>query len=90
MTENKISGNNKTKKEEPKKKELLELVASVQRAGEERGKRIYFDSRSMEEIKEKCGDDFFLFTERTLLVFIDPVDERIILTPLKGIHKKYL
>ena len=71
-------------------KDIIELVASVQRAGEERGKRIYFDSKSIEEIKEKCGDDFFLFTERTLLAFVSPAEEKITLTSLKGIHKKFL
>jgi len=78
--------------EEPagKGKEIIELIASVQRAGNERGRRIYFDSKSMEEVKKKCGDDFFLLTERTLLVFIDPSEEKITLTSLKGIHKKYL
>ncbi len=44
----------------------------------------------IEEIREKCGDDFFLFNERTLLAFIDPSEEKITLTSLKGIHKKYL
>ena len=73
-----------------KEKEVIELVASVQRAGEERGKRIYFDSKSIEEMRKKCGDDFFLFTERTLLAFVDPAEEKITLTPLKGIHKKFL
>lgn len=72
------------------RKEVIELIASVQRAGNERGKRIYFDSKSMEEVRKKCGDDFFLLTERTLLVFIDPSEEKITLTSLKGIHKKYL
>ncbi len=75
---------------EGKGEEVIELVVSVQRAGNERGKRIYFDSKSIEEIREKCGDDFFLLTERTLLVFIDPAEEKITLTSLKGIHKKYL
>lgn len=78
------------REEEPKEKRIIELVASVQRAGNERGKRIYFDSKSIEEIREKCGDDFFLFTERTLLAFVDPAEEKITLTSLKGIHKKYL
>ncbi len=72
------------------RKEVIELIASVQRAGNERGKRIYFDSKSMEEVRKKCGDDFFLLTERTLLVFIDPSEEKITLTTLKGVHKKYL
>jgi len=76
--------------EEPDEGDVIELIASVQRAGEERGKRIYFDSKSMEKIKEKCGDDFFLFTERTLLAFVDPVGEKITLTPLKGVYKKFL
>jgi hypothetical protein len=75
---------------EPEEKKIIELVASVQRAGNERGKRIYFDSKSIEEIKEKCGDDFFLFTERTLLAFVDPSEEKITLTSLKGVYKKYL
>ena len=75
---------------EPKEKKIIELIASVQRAGDERGKRIYFDSKSIEEIKEKCGDDFFLFTERTLLAFVDPAEEKITLTSLKGVYKKYL
>ena len=75
---------------EPEEKKIIELVASVQRAGNERGKRIYFDSKSIEEIKEKCGDDFFLLTERTLLAFVDPSEEKITLTSLKGVYKKYL
>jgi len=29
--------------EEPKERRIVELIASVQRAGDERGKRIYFD-----------------------------------------------
>jgi hypothetical protein len=77
-------------KHKGEEEEVIELVASVQRVKNERGKRIYFDSKSMEEIKEKCGDDFFLLTERTLLVFIDLTEEKITLTPLKGVHKKYL
>ena len=76
--------------EEHEGKDVIELIVSVQRAGNERGKRIYFDSKSIEEIRERCGDDFFLLTERTLLVFIDPSEEKITLTSLKGIHKKYL
>jgi len=79
-----------TPEEEPKEKSIIELIASVQRAGNERGKRIYFDSKSIEEIRKKCGDDFFLFTERTLLAFVDPVGEKITLTSLKGVYKKYL
>jgi hypothetical protein len=75
---------------ELKEKSIIELIASVQRAGNERGKRIYFDSKSIEEIRKKCGDDFFLFTERTLLAFVDPVGEKITLTSLKGVYKKYL
>jgi hypothetical protein len=73
-----------------KEKKIVELIASVQRAGDERGKRIYFDSKSIEEIREKCGDDFFLLNERTLLVFVDPAEEKITLTSLKGVYKKYL
>jgi len=80
----------KENKGKQKEKEVIELVASVQRAGEERGKRIYFDSKNIEEIRKKCGDDFFLFTERTLLAFVDPAEEKITLTSLKGIHKKFL
>jgi hypothetical protein len=76
--------------EKPKEEDIIELVASVQRAGNERGKRVYFDNKSIEEIKEKCGDDFFLLTERTLLAFVDPTEEKITLTSLKGIHKKFL
>ncbi len=75
---------------EPKEEKIVELIASVQCAGTERGKRIYFDCKGVEEIKKKCGDDFFLFTERTLLAFIDPVEEKIMLTPLKGVYRKYL
>lgn len=69
---------------------IIELVVSVQQAGNERGKRVYFDSRSMEEIRAKCGDDFFLFSERTLLAFVDTADGKITLTPLKGVYKNYL
>jgi hypothetical protein len=67
---------------------ILEFAVSIQTAGKERGKRIYFDSRDIEEIKEECGEDFFLFTERTLLAFVDPSKQRITLTPIKGVHKK--
>jgi hypothetical protein len=74
----------------PKEKQVVELVASVQRAGNEKGKRIYFDSKSVEEVGEKCGDDFFLCTERTLLAFVEPSEEKITLTSLKGVYKKYL
>ena len=80
----------KEEEKEPKGERVIELIASVQRAGNERGKRIYFDSKSIEEIREKCGDDFFLLTERTLLVFVDPAEEKITFTPLKGVYKKYL
>ena len=80
----------KMAEEEPEENKIIELIASVQRAGDERGKRIYFDSKSIEEIREKCGDDFFLFTERTLLAFVDPAGENITLTSLKGVYKKYL
>jgi len=80
----------KEEEKEPKGERVIELIASVQRAGNERGKRIYFDSKSIEEIREKCGDDFFLLTERTLLVFVDPTEEKITFTPLKGVYKKYL
>ncbi len=69
---------------------IIELVVSVQQAGNERGKRVYFDSRSMGEIREKYGDDFFLFTERTLLAFVEPREKKITLTALKGVYKNYL
>jgi len=69
---------------------IIELVVSVQQAGNERGKRIYFDSKSIEEIKERCGDDFFLFNERILLAFVDSSDGKITLTSLKGVYKNYL
>ncbi|MCW3138256.1 MAG: hypothetical protein OCU20_03770 [Methanophagales archaeon] len=86
----KMADDEREKETETDDRDVIELIASVQRAGEERGKRIYFDSKSMEKIREKCGDDFFLFTERTLLAFIDPVGEKITLTPLKGVYKKFL
>ncbi|MHC1636402.1 MAG: hypothetical protein ACXQTS_07310 [Candidatus Methanospirareceae archaeon] len=78
------------KEEVEKKNEIIEVVVSVQRAGSERGKRIYFDSKSIEEIRKKCGEDFFLLTERTLIAFIDPAGQKITLTPLKGIYEKFL
>lgn len=71
------------------KGKITEVVVSVQRAGSERGKRIYFDSKSVEEIRQECGDDFFLLTERTLIAFIDPYKQKITLAPLKGIYEKY-
>ena len=70
--------------------EILEFAVSVQRAGSERGKRVYFDTKDIEEIKEKCGEDFFLLTDRTLISFVDPSNSEITLTPLKGIYKKTL
>jgi hypothetical protein len=69
---------------------IFELIVSVQQAGNERGKRIYFDSKSMEEIRAKCSDEFFLFNGRTLVAFVDPVGGKITLTSLKGIYKNYL
>ena len=69
---------------------IIELVVSVQQAGNERGKRLYFDSKSVEEIREKCGDDFFLFNERILLAFVDSADGKITVTSLKGVYKNYL
>ena len=75
---------------EQEEERVIELVVSVQKAGNERGKRVYFDSKSMEEIREKCGDDFFLFTERTLLAFVEPCEKKITLTALKGVYKNYL
>jgi hypothetical protein len=69
---------------------IVILAVSIQRAGNERGMRIYFNSRSIEEIKEECGDDFFLFNGKTLLAFIDPSQDIITLIPLKGIYKNYL
>ena len=71
-------------------KEIIELIASVQHAGNERGKRIYLDNKSIEEIRAKCGDDFFLLSEKTLLAFIDPEGEKITITSLKGLYKNYL
>jgi hypothetical protein len=70
--------------------DIIELVVSVQQAGNERGKRIYFDSKSIAEIREKCGEDFFLFNERILLAFVDSSDGKITLTSLKGVYKNYL
>ena len=69
---------------------IIELVVSVQQAGNERGKRIYFDSKSIDEIRAKCGEDFFLFNERILLAFVDSSDGKITLTSLKGVYKNYL
>jgi hypothetical protein len=69
---------------------IIELVVSVQQAGNERGKRLYFDSKSVEEIRKKCGDDFFLFNERILLAFVDSADGKITVTSLKGVYKNYL
>ncbi|HDS45497.1 MAG TPA: hypothetical protein ENN68_05315 [Methanomicrobia archaeon] len=76
--------------DEGREDRIIELIVSVQQAGNERGKRIYFDSKSMEEIKAKCGDDFFLFNGRTLLAFVDPAGGKITLKSLKGIYKNYL
>ncbi|MBN1762827.1 MAG: hypothetical protein JW878_07120 [Methanomicrobia archaeon] len=70
--------------------DIIELVVSVQQAGNERGKRLYFDSKSVEEIREKCGDDFFLFNERILLAFVNSADGKITVTSLKGVYKNYL
>ena len=74
----------------PEEGRIIELVVSVQQAGNERGKRLYFDSKSVEEIREKCGEDFFLFNERILLAFVDPADGKITVTSLKGVYKNYL
>lgn len=76
--------------EQAEEEGLIELVVSVQQAGNERGKRVYFDSKNMGELREKCGDDFFLFTERTLLAFVDISGGKITLNPLKGVYKNYL
>ena len=70
--------------------QIAELVVSVQQAGNERGRRIYFNRRSIDEIKETCGEDFFLFNDMNLLAFVDPAKGTITITSLKGIHKNYL
>ena len=50
-----LRGEDKMAEEEPEENKIIELIASVQRAGDERGKRIYFDSKSIEEISERVG-----------------------------------
>jgi len=69
--------------------DILELAISVQAAGKERGRRIYFDSKDIEEVRDKFGDDFFLLTDRKLLAFVDATEKKITITPIKGIYKKH-
>ena len=85
-----VKGDDKKADRESSEDRIIELIASVQQAGNERGKRLYFDSKSVEEIREKCGDDFFLFNERILLAFVDSADGKIVVTSLKGVYKNYL
>ncbi len=58
------------------------LIISVQDAGKARGKRIYFTNRDLNKIKEKYGEDFFLFQEKKLIAQIDLSNDKITITPL--------
>jgi hypothetical protein len=66
---------------------MLEMAVSIQEAGEDRGRRIYFDTRDLQEIKKICGDDFFLLTQRKLLAVVDPEVETITITPLRAVAR---
>lgn len=59
------------------------IIISVQDAGKERGTRIYFSYRDLKRIKEKFGENFFLFNNRRLLARVDPLNNTIIITSLK-------
>ncbi|MFX1451752.1 MAG: hypothetical protein ACFFCM_12965 [Promethearchaeota archaeon] len=61
------------------------LILSIQDAGKERGKRIYFTNKDLRKIKEKYGEDFFLFQEKKLLAQVDLSNDKITITPLTKI-----
>lgn len=63
---------------------MIEMAVSIQEAGDDRGRRIYFDTRDLQEIKKICGEDFFLLTQRKLLAVVDPEVETITITPLRA------
>lgn len=61
------------------------LIISVQDAGQARGKRIYFTNKDLRKLKEKYGEDFFLFQEKKLFAQVDFSNEKIIITPLSKV-----
>lgn len=60
------------------------IVISIHNVGKERGTRIYFNSKDIKKIKEKFGENFFLFTNKKLLAYIDPINENIRITALEN------
>ncbi|MFX0138030.1 MAG: hypothetical protein ACFFDN_30590 [Candidatus Hodarchaeota archaeon] len=59
------------------------IIISVHDSGKNRGTRIYFYSRDLRKIEKKFGEDFFLFKNKKLLAYIDPINENIRITPLE-------
>ncbi len=68
-----------------KKIDLVEnverMVLTVQEAGTERGVRIYFGTKEIKKIKEKYGENFFLFNNKKMMATIDSTNETITLGP---------
>ncbi|MFX1296643.1 MAG: hypothetical protein ACFFD2_17520 [Promethearchaeota archaeon] len=60
------------------------IIISVHGSGENRGTRIYFNSKDLRRIRKQFGDDFFLFTNKKLLAYIDPTNEAIKITTLES------
>ncbi|MFX1293528.1 MAG: hypothetical protein ACFFD2_01530 [Promethearchaeota archaeon] len=60
------------------------FIISVQGAGKERGTRIYFSYRNLKKIKEKLGENFFLFNNKKLVAHINPINETITISSVKN------
>ncbi|NVM02636.1 MAG: hypothetical protein HWN67_09890 [Candidatus Helarchaeota archaeon] len=59
------------------------FIVSVHGSGKNRGTRIYFNSRDLRKIEKKYGEEFFLFKNKKLLAYIDPIKESIWIKPLE-------
>ncbi len=66
---------------DPKKNNPLVLSVHHQKA---RGARVYFSTRDLKKIREILGEDFFLFNDKKLEAYIDPVNETITISAAKN------
>lgn len=73
------ASDNKSKKVE--ERETITLSLHNQK---ERGTRIYISNKELQKIREKYGDDFFLFNGGKVVAQIDPVNETMMILPVNA------
>ncbi|NHI93892.1 MAG: hypothetical protein EAX96_15495 [Candidatus Lokiarchaeota archaeon] len=56
------------------------IEITIQKAGKERGTRLYINSKDLDNIRKKFGDDFFLFTEKKLKASLDANNSTILIS----------